>query len=286
MASMGEVLAGSNAAWEFGAESVLIRYDRGIRTPRLLHVLGERTVPYQALDSVELVPGRRGAVVLRARPRPGADPLMEVADGQLREPSDPYRLVVPQERAAQAEQRAEELRAAIERSGPAPGGFLVAAPRPPLQFKAIDAKALFDGRAVTFRLFWSGASSAKWKAGDQRFPVSGLSGVRWRSPEVLGGHLRLLVRGVEQPADATQDPAAVTFGIGYGLVHESLPFAASVLAAIGSAPVTAPAESVPPARGTPEDVAARIRRLGELHSAGLVTDEEFTAKKADLLAEL
>ncbi|MGW5236216.1 SHOCT domain-containing protein, partial [Streptomyces nodosus] len=32
--------------------------------------------------------------------------------------------------------------------------------------------------------------------------------------------------------------------------------------------------------------ANRIRHLGELHKAGLVTDEEFSAKKAQLLAEL
>ncbi|MGM0356101.1 SHOCT domain-containing protein, partial [Streptomyces sp. ECR3] len=34
------------------------------------------------------------------------------------------------------------------------------------------------------------------------------------------------------------------------------------------------------------DIADRIRHLGELHEAGLVTDEEFSAKKAQLLAEL
>ncbi|MEU3148649.1 SHOCT domain-containing protein, partial [Streptomyces sp. NPDC006999] len=32
--------------------------------------------------------------------------------------------------------------------------------------------------------------------------------------------------------------------------------------------------------------ADRIRHLGDLHQAGLVTDEEFSSKKAELLAEL
>ncbi|GGO80521.1 DUF4429 domain-containing protein [Wenjunlia tyrosinilytica] len=285
---MGDVLAGSNAAWEFGADSVLIRYDRGIRTPKLLQVLAERRIPYEALAGVSLAPGRRGTVVLRARPRPGADPLIDAAADQLKEVSDPYRLVLPGERALLAESCADRLRSAIDGSGPPPQRYLVTAPPPPLQFKGIDAKATFDGRAVTFRLFWSGASSTKWKAGDQTFEVSELAGVEWHSPDVLSGHLRLLVRGEDQPADASHDPAAVTFGIGYGLVHESLPFAASVLEAIGSAPMATSA--VPPLdpleRPAPSEVAARIRELGELHSAGFVTDEEFTAKKADLLAEL
>ncbi|WP_228390666.1 DUF4429 domain-containing protein, partial [Streptomyces smaragdinus] len=52
-------------------------------------------------------------------------------------------------------------------SGPATGGFRL----PPLHFKAYDAKASFDGTAVSFRWFWTGASSAKWKAGDQTFAV-------------------------------------------------------------------------------------------------------------------
>ncbi|GAA3305240.1 hypothetical protein GCM10020295_58460 [Streptomyces cinereospinus] len=57
--------------------------------------------------------------------------------------------------------------------------------------------------------------------------------MEWRSPEVFEGHLRLLRRDAgERPAQADQDPAAVVFGLGYGPVHESLPFAAAVLDAV------------------------------------------------------
>ncbi|MFE2040381.1 DUF4429 domain-containing protein [Streptomyces sp. NPDC059477] len=282
---MGDVLAGFNGAWEFGSDSVLIRYERGIRTPKLLQALGERRVPLAALQGVTLTPGRRGTVVLRAEPRPGADPLMEAAADQLKESSDPYRLVLPAERETLAEYYADELRALLTESGPAER-HLVAPPEVPMSFKAYDAKASFDGTSVAFRWFWTGASSAKWKAGDQSFRISDLAGVEWRSPEVFEGHLRLLRRegGVRQPAQPDQDPAAVVFGLGYGPVHESLPFAAAVLAAVRRAgPEVA---VVPVARRDPADVAERIRHLGELHRAGLVTDEEFSVKKAELLAEL
>ncbi|MGV9555182.1 DUF4429 domain-containing protein [Streptomyces sp. NPDC003401] len=291
---MGDVLAGSHAAWELTSDSVLIRYERGIRTPRLLSALGGRRVPLAAVETVVLEPGRHGTVVLRLTPRPGADPLTEAAAGQLKESSDPYRLVLPAGREALAEQYADALRAGLTESGPA-GRFLVAAPEVPLAFKAYDAKASFDGRTVRFRWSRTGASSAKWKAGDQSFAVSALSGVRWRSPEGFGGHLRLL-RAQDPPARPDQDPASVVFGPGYGAVHESLPFAAAVLAAVrerGPAPalaVAAPGPRRGPAdvaeRSGPADVAERIRHLGELHRAGLVTDEEFAAKKAELLAEL
>ncbi|MFI6434252.1 DUF4429 domain-containing protein [Streptomyces sp. NPDC050759] len=285
MTRMGDVLAGFHAAWEFESDSVLIRYERGIRTPKLFQALGERRIPLEAISGVTLTPGKRGTVVLHAEPRPGADPLMEAAAGQLKEGCDPYRLVLPGDKETLAEYYADELRTLLKEDDEPAERFLVPAPEAPLQFKAYDGKATFDGRTVRFRWFWTGASSAKWKAGDQSFPVSGLTGVEWRSPEVFEGHLRLL-RGEPGPVQADQDPAAVVFGLGYGPVHESLPFAAAVLAAVRQ---RGPAAAVPAAtapRRDPADIAERIRHLGELHQAGLVTDEEFSVKKAELLAEL
>ncbi|MEU9139630.1 DUF4429 domain-containing protein [Streptomyces sp. NPDC048404] len=287
MARMGDVLAGFHAAWEFESDSVLIRFERGIRTPKLFQALGERRVPLEALAAVTLTPGKRGTVVLRAVPRPGADPLMEAAAGQLKEGCDPYRLVLPAERETLAEYYADELRGQLTADDEPAERFLVKPPEGPLTFKAYDGKATFDGKTVSFRWFWTGASSAKWKAGDQTFPVSALCGVEWRSPEVFEGHLRLLRRepAPAHPAQADQDPAAVVFGLGYGPVHESLPFAAAVLAATRSAsPAPVIADRAP--LRDPADIADRIRHLGELHEAGLVTDEEFSVKKAELLAQL
>ncbi|MFC5671812.1 DUF4429 domain-containing protein [Streptomyces incanus] len=285
MSRMGDVLAGFHAAWEFESDSVLIRYERGIRTPKLFQALGERRIPLEAIAGVTLTPGRRGTVVLRIEPRPGADPLMEAAAGQLKDSCDPYRLVLPAERGTLAEYYAGELLALLTESGPAER-HLVPPPEAPLRFKAYDGRAAFDGTTVSFRWFWTGASSAKWKAGDQRFSIGELCGVEWRSPEVFEGHLRLLRRDEPaQPPHADQDPAAVVFGLGYGPVHESLPFAAAVLAAARtSTPV--PAVAAAAVRRDPADIADRIRHLGELHQAGLVTDEEFSVKKAELLAEL
>jgi hypothetical protein len=234
---------------------------------------------------VTLTPGKRGTVVLHAEPRSGADPLMEAAAGQLKEGCDPYRLVLPADKETLAEYYADELRALLKEDAEPAERFLVPAPEVPLQFKAYDGKASFDGRTVHFRWFWTGASSAKWKAGDQSFAVSELTGVEWRSPEVFEGHLRLL-RGEPGPVQADQDPAAVVFGLGYGPVHESLPFAAAVLSAVRQRGPAAAVPAVAAPRRDPADIAERIRHLGELHQAGLVTDEEFSVKKAELLAEL
>ncbi|MEU3687539.1 DUF4429 domain-containing protein [Streptomyces narbonensis] len=302
---MGDVLAGIHATWEFESDALVIRFERGNRnTPKLFSALRERRVPHEALASVTLTPGKRGTVVLHAVPRPGADPLMEAAAGQLKEACDPYRLVLPADRETLAEYYRDELRAllpadAVDPADPAGGedaaavrpadGFLVAAPTGPLSFKTYDGRASFDGTSeVAFRWSWTGASSEKWKAGDQTFSVRELSGVEWRSPEILDGYLRLVPRdGGARPAQPDRDPASVVFGLGYGPVHESLPFAAAVLAAIRGKDRVPVAAGVPDtARRDPGAVAERIRHLGDLHRAGLVTDEEFSAKKAELLAEL
>ncbi|MFF2813520.1 DUF4429 domain-containing protein [Streptomyces sp. NPDC058000] len=292
---MGDVLAGFHAVWEFDSDSVLIRFERGIRRPRLFQALGERRIPYEALRSVEVSTGRRGTVVLHAVPRQGADPLMEAASGQLKEDADPYRLVLPAERETLASYYADELRTALGPAAQEPADrHLVAAPEPPLHFKAYDGKASFDGRSVAFRWFWTGASSAKWKSGDQTFAIGELTGVEWRSPEVFNGYLRLLARDAPETrsGEADQDPAAVVFGLGYGPVHESLPFAAAVLQAVRAAESApdglerAPVRRVGSTGRDPADIADRIRHLGELHGAGLLTDDEFSMKKAELLAEL
>ncbi|MFF5763070.1 DUF4429 domain-containing protein [Streptomyces tanashiensis] len=319
---MGDVLAGIHATWELESDALVIRFDRGIRTPKLFHALRERRVPHEALASVTLTPGKRGTVVLHAVPRPGADPLMEAAAGQLKEGSDPYRLVLPAEREPLAERYRDELRALLSSQPGAAGAagydgidgldgldaydglvpdgalggvppadrFLVAPPSGPQSFKAYDGKASFDGTSeVAFRWSWTGASSEKWKAGDQVFPVRDLCGVEWRSPDGVDGYLRLVPRdGVPRAGLPDQDPACVVFGR-YGPVYESLTFAAAVLAAIRGkdrAPVPVPVAASAGERRDPGAVAERIRHLGELHQAGLVTDAEFSAKKAELLAEL
>ncbi|MFJ6798728.1 DUF4429 domain-containing protein [Streptomyces sp. NPDC091268] len=285
---MGDVLAGNHAVWEFdtASDSVLIRFARGMtgirtpRTPRLFHALGTRRIPLEALSGVSVSAGRRDAVVLRAVPRPGADPLMEAAAGQLKEACDPYRLVLPGDRAPRAAALADALCARLgpDRAEPA-GRFLVEAPQPPLHLKAADARVEFDGTAVAFHWSRTGATGTKWKAGDQRYPLTSLTGIEWRSPEGPGGHLRLLLRDGPRDPRPDHDLASATFGVGAGAVHESLPFAAAVLAALrGRTPVAA----VPRPRPADDD---RLRHLGELYAAGLLTDAEYAALRDRFAAE-
>ncbi|MEU9029262.1 DUF4429 domain-containing protein [Streptomyces sp. NPDC048383] len=273
---MGDVLAGNHAVWEFDSDSVLIRFARGMRTPRLWHALGPRRIPLEALSGANVSAGRRDTVILRAQPRPGADPLMEAAAGQLKDVCDPYRLVLPRDRAADADAFAGILRERLGPDADEPADrFLVDVPPPPLQLKAYDARVGFDGAVVTLQWSRTGATSAKWKAGDQRYPLTSLTGVEWASPDRPGGgHLRFLPRDTTTDARPDHDLAAAVFGVGYGAVHESLPFAAAVLAALRA---RTPVASVPSSGPSEDD---RLRHLTELHGAGLLTDAEYSALRA------
>ncbi|MET3985481.1 hypothetical protein ABIC27_003358 [Streptomyces sp. PvR034] len=280
MSRMGDVLAGNHAVWEFDSDSVLIRFERGmsaLRMPRLWHALGQRRIPHEALSevSVTVTAGKRDTVVLRAVPRPGADPLMDAAAGQLKDLCDPYRLVLPADRAPLATALADGLRARLgpDPAEPAPR-FLVEAPKPPLHLKGYDARATLDESGVSLRWSRTGASSTKWKSGDRHYPLAALTGVEWRTPENPGGYLRLRSRedDVEERAPE-HDPATVLFSLGYGAVHESLPFAAAVLAAVRSRTPVAAGPLTAPAPPEPD----RMRHLGELHGAGLLTDAEYGA---------
>ncbi|WP_327262321.1 DUF4429 domain-containing protein [Streptomyces sp. NBC_01232] len=284
MCRMGDVLAGNHAVWEFDSDSVLIRFARGIRTPRLprlFHALGTRRIPLEAVSAVTVTEGKRDTVVLRAVPRPGADPLMEAAAGQLKDVCDPYRLVLPGDRAPLAAAFADALRSRLGPDADEPSSrFLVDVPQPPLHLKAYDARVGFDGSAITFQWSRTGATSTKWKAGDQRYPLAALTGVEWCSPQGPGGHLRLMVRDTTGDPRPDHDLSAAVFRVGYGAVHESLPFAAAVLAAVrgGRTPVAA---AVPRARSGDD----RLRHLSELHAAGLLTDAEYAALRDRFAAE-
>jgi len=44
-----------------------------------------------------------------------------------------------------------------------------------------------------------------------------------------------------------------------------------------------PTSSAPPSTGPQDDMLTQLKRLGELHESGVLTDEEFAAQKAKLL---
>jgi hypothetical protein len=95
-----------------------------------------------------------------------------------------------------------------------------------------------------------------------------------------------VIGGVQQQQGGT--PGTLSFSSQHGtFTVDSLP--PSPVPVPGSDPVVSALEPTPPAAagGTdPETILATIDRLSDLHQRGVLSDDEFTAKKAELLGRL
>jgi hypothetical protein len=107
------------------------------------------------------------------------------------------------------------------------------------------------------------------------FPLRNITSVAWQSGLALGtviitaGGVRTKIKNVN-----TDDGKELV-----DLVRTRLAARASKAAA--PAPVAAPAPTV----GKPS-LLDQLKQLGEFHEAGVLTDEEFTSKKASILAQI
>ncbi|MEU6706804.1 DUF4429 domain-containing protein [Streptomyces wuyuanensis] len=284
---MAEIIQ-KDGTWAFDGRTVRIVPGTG-KTHPLRQALGELAVPLEALAGVAFEPGRRGGR-LRLKLRDGSDPLLLAADGRLPESGDPYRLPVENDRSGVAEYFVDELRNALlldqVPDGPV-DRFLLPGPAVPVSGGGGDGTASFDGDSIRLTWNWK-AEESKASSGASAFPLSQVSGVRWLpSIGLENGHLRFLLDGRSAQGPAKHDPYALDL---WGLSRKeytAVLVAAAVIARLPhpSAPARTPGElpAAPPAADDHDVLLRRLRELGELHRAGILTDEEFsTAKQAVL----
>ncbi|SDK78906.1 DUF4429 domain-containing protein [Nonomuraea jiangxiensis] len=310
-------LRGHAATWRFDSEKVVIHYDSRWRTHPLLKILAHCEIPVAAIASVDFVAGQKKGWRLRLRLRERADPYAAVG-ALLPEKGQPFLLTGRPDTELVAEYQADQLRLAVEAahgSGPLPPAETFAlglVPSLPLHLQTEEGTAVFDGRTV--RLGWSDdASVRKIKQRRMEYGLADIRRVDWvpEGPGADNGYLRIVTREVEagaKPFKPTKDFACLTTESGKEEAW-ALVMAATVTAHLWVAPdqpverpqLTAapqdasPGQTVPgqdgsPGRTVPAQDSATvydlIRELGRLHAEGLLTDEEFTAKKAELLARL
>ncbi|MFF8912056.1 DUF4429 domain-containing protein [Streptomyces sp. NPDC015032] len=293
-----------DGTWTFDGETVRIVPGRGKGIHPLRQELGERAVPLRALAGIAFEPDRRGGR-LRLRLRDGACPVLRAADGRLKDAADPYQLAVEKDRGGVAEYFAEEVRNTllIEQvpAGPV-DGFLLPGPAVPVAGGGGDGTASFDGETIRLTWNWT-AEEAKSSGGPVAFPLSEVTGVHWLpSIGMENGHLRF-VRGegrASVPAPAPEfDPYALDL---WGLSKKEYTAVLVAAAVLVRLPVTAkaraaaeaitgaadarPAEITPPPADDHDVLLRRLRELGELRQAGILTDEEFTTAKQAVLKRL
>ncbi|QYC44487.1 hypothetical protein Nocox_34610 [Nonomuraea coxensis DSM 45129] len=280
-------IAVPDGSWTFNGDLLRIVPGSGKDVHELRRTLGAVAVPREAIAGVTFEPARKGGH-LRLRLRKGADPLSDAVAGTLGPPADPYRLAVPRTRAGAAEYFADEVRDTLEiyqqPSGPCEE-YLLPGPDVPISATAGDGTVIFDGERV--RLEWTGfAASEKEKAGPQEYPLSAVTGVEWKPQSGMGyGTLRFRVKGEGPTQQPQKDLRCISWGI-QRFGGASALVAAAVLARL---PRELPPELPPvPAPGgdVHDAVLRRLAELGELHRAGVLTDEEFASAKQAVIRRL
>ncbi|QEU74349.1 DUF4429 domain-containing protein [Streptomyces nitrosporeus] len=299
-----------DGTWSFDGDT--LRVVPGSKVHPVRQQLGEIAVPLRAVAGASFEPDRKGGR-LRLRLRAGACPVLRAADGRLKDASDPYQLLVEKDRTGVAEYLVDEIRNAllIEQVPDGPvEGYLLPGPSVPVSGGGGDGTASFDGE--TIRLVWNWkAEDSKTAGGAVSFPVTEVSGVRWvPSIGLENGSLRFDRFGTVSSAPPKFDPysldlwglskrewtavlvaAAVLVRMPEQPTAPTAPTAPAAPAALGAAPEPAPAAASPaPAAASAADdhdaLLRRLRELGELREAGILTDEEFTTAKQAVLKRL
>ncbi|WP_017592660.1 DUF4429 domain-containing protein [Nocardiopsis potens] len=309
-------LSGDQGVWRFGEDGLRIEYADKWGVHRLLRAVGACTVPFAAVASVDFHAGKgRRKWRLEVRLVEGADPFLMSAGAE--DDAPPFVLTGPAPGALLAEYHADQLRAAADGArlaGPAADpGEVARSLVPGLPFKAqtLEGEAVFDGETV--RLSWPRLmySADKWRQKSRILPAERILRAEWQEPGISGyGGVRFLLRedaDVSAALPVYRDTAALTSMTTKEHVRVRLLAAvANAHLAAGTAAGAVPPgaggepaalEAAPPpgapagaggeaARRDAEEVFRRIRELGRLHEEGLLTAEEFAAKKTELLDRL
>lgn len=307
---MAEIIQ-KDGTWTFDGDAVRIVPGRDKGVGLLRQTLGEVLVPLRALAGISYEPGRK-AGRLRLRLRDGADPLLQVTGGRLPEASDPYRLTVEPDRGGVAEYFVDEVRNALLLDQVDPGptdSYLLPGPAVPITVGAGDGTVAFDGDRVALEWNWT-TEEAKRSGGAREFRVADLRSVEWAPSRGLeNGWIRFALAGATQSSAPKYDPhtvelfgfkkdplmALVAAAVAVRMPHPAAPaqepapepgpaLAAPPAPALPPVPAPAPAPSPAPAPAEDHDaLLRRLRELGELHQAGILTAEEFTTAKAAIL---
>ncbi|MFE2848764.1 DUF4429 domain-containing protein [Streptomyces scopuliridis] len=308
---MAEIIQ-KDGTWTFDGDTVRIVPGKDKGVSLLRKALGEVAVPLGALAGISFEAGRRSGR-LRLRLREGADPLLQITGSRLGDSSDPYLLTVDKDRAGVAEYLVDEVRNALLLDQVEPGPvdrYLLPGPALPITVSAGDASVTFDGERIRLEWNWK-TEESKSSGGPRTLALSEVAAVEWLpSAGLENGYLRFLTSRAPVSTPPKYDPHAVDL---YGFrkdplmalvgaaVVARLPHPRATAAGLTATPAPAPgltkaavtatdtADPTGPAPASGDDHDAllrRLRELGELHQAGILTAEEFSTAKRAILKRL
>ncbi|MEV0613488.1 DUF4429 domain-containing protein [Nonomuraea sp. NPDC050404] len=289
-------LQGKTATWRFDEEKVVIQYSSRWRNHALLKALARCEVPLPAIAAVEFNSVAKKGWQLQLRLRERTDPYAVVGP-LLPEKGQPFLLAGGPDTELLAEYYADQLRIGADAArlgdGPRPPHeyALAIVPPVPLHIQTSEGRAMFDGQM--FRLEWSDdASSRKSKKRRMDYALADIQRVEWFPQRSLDeGYLRVVTWQEDDDAKSAKprkDFACLLTEDSAKQDAWTLVMAATVTAHLWAAEHSGSPQPANAAQLTADtrSVYDRIRELGRLHEEGLLTDEEFTSKKTELLNRL
>ncbi|GGC64533.1 hypothetical protein GCM10011410_16330 [Hoyosella rhizosphaerae] len=226
---------------------------------------------------------------------PGLDPFATVG-AALSASKQPFLLVgEPGSDQLLAQFHADAIMQAAEfaRSEAKPSGERIVelVPRIPFHIQTWEGAASCDANSVT--LTWPGARIPSPKRLHQRreFALDSIARAEWvPRDDGVDAFLRIVLK--DRPSEGISPRNDLHCLLGHDGEDEArlLLMAATITAHCRGMQEAAPAPTSPASAGTgsvdSEQIYERIRQLGKLHAEGILTDEEFAAKKKELLDRL
>lgn len=161
-----------------------------------------------------------------------------------------------------------------------------------MEARGHNGQVHFDGQLVTITRKGYIARTRIGK-GEKRIPLAAITAVQWKPATwlvrgfiqfTMAGGVEVKSRYRHQTADASHDENSVVFNVWQMEAFAEL--RAAVETALGRLQGTAATPSAEPTSVTASDSAGRLQELARLHAAGLVSDQEYAAKRAEILGQI
>ena len=158
--------------------------------------------------------------------------------------------------------------------------------RAPMEVKGHNGTVNFDGDFVTItrKGFVARATIGK---GEKRIPLNSITAVQWKpAGTVMNGFISFTLGGGNearsgfgsQTIDASKDENSVIF------VKKQMPDFDALRSQVEQA-IVARHRPATPSPSTPDNL-VQLKQLGELRDSGILSEDEFAAKKAEILGRI
>ena len=156
-----------------------------------------------------------------------------------------------------------------------------------MEVKGHTGTVVWDGDFITIKRTGFNARMSVGK-GEKRIPVASITAVQWKpAGAMVNGYIQFSMGGGNesrahfgsQTTNAVNDENSVVF------TKKQMPEFAELRAALEEA-IAHRGRPSEPSTPTAPDLLAQLKQLGELRDAGVLSEEEFAAKKAEILQRL